>query len=751
MLERIVGWITQIAVKNWVAVVLLAMLVSIINYSLDQANWVRKDGVFLTVFSLAIGFGWLLARSRFRGWFVTIYALLLSAAAAVEAAASVLPSPGKVIGTPFFDLVADLNVRAFVFYLRAAGWVETYRAGQNIQDTGLFILLLSFMLALCGIWLMWTMVRTHSVLNGLLPIGVLFAINVHLSRQPLLTYFGFLFFSLLLIAYNSFNRQQKDWQRRRIDFPEQLGLEWGGSALALALVIVLIARAAPFIGTQEGWQAVNDLVNRARNRGSDTAERLFSGVQPPPPPIEAEPVVYINTPNLREIGEPISQGYETVMWVKTSDPPPIPADIGINAPPLTTHIHYWRSGIYGEYSGRGWQPVLLSPEIILQDEELPEAPPGRYLLRQDFEIVAQHSGSLFSVNNPLQSTAEVHLRNTRVGDSTVSEGPVNEYRVISAATRVTANELAAAPLDYPDQIREIYLQLPNSLPPRVNALAERIAGSAADPFQKSIRIQNYLRDNFPYNLYVEPAPEGRDVVDYFLFSEKSGFCSHYSSAMVVMLRSVGVPSRVVTGYAMGDFNQREGAYRVPVSAAHAWVEVYFPGYGWIEFEPTSAREPFIYPAVADQPVASAEVTPIERSKPNPLQPYLGALVIAAAIALLAMPFLLLRMFAASRNAPPVQVDVLYRRMRRALSWAGLAAVPSTTPDEYQALYAGRLENYTQLNKALDHATSLYRETTYSSRPPDQTRVRIASQLWQQSLSEWLTLWLKLRWERMKNR
>jgi hypothetical protein len=115
-----------------------------------------------------------------------------------------------------------------------------------------------------------------------------------------------------------------------------------------------------------------------------------------------------------------------------------------------------------------------------------------------------------------------------------------------------------------------------------------------------------------------------------------------------------------------------------------------------------------------------------------------------------MPFLLLRMFSTTRQAPVIQVDVLYRRMRRVLSWAGLTAAPSMTPDEYLALYCGRLQPYEQLSQALSQATTLYRETTYSPRPPDESRVRRASYLWQRSINEWLTLWLKEIWKRIKS-
>jgi hypothetical protein len=126
-------------------------------------------------------------------------------------------------------------------------------------------------------------------------------------------------------------------------------------------------------------------------------------------------------------------------------------------------------------------------------------------------------------------------------------------------------------------------------------------------------------------------------------------------------------------------------------------------------------------------------------------------VLAVGLILLALPFMLLQMFSPSRQASALQVDQLYRRIRRLLAWAGLPADPSVTPDEYLARYAGQLEPYFQLSQALRQTTSLYREMAYSPHSPDGQRVRIASQYWQNSIPDWLVLWLKAAWKRFRSR
>lgn len=750
MHERLFGWLLRLVNRNWVFLVLLASLTGAVSYSLDRANWVSDDQELIAAFTGGILLGWLLARSRYRGLFAAFYSILIAALSAIELTADIVPSTGQVLSLSA-DLLNELNLRAFQFYLRAGGWVETFQSGQNIEDTGLFVLLVGFLLALCGAWLMWELLRRRRALSGLLPIGLLFAINAHLSQQPLIGYAVFLLSAALLVARTAYSRQHEDWQRRGVDYPEQLGLEWGVTAVIAALIIVLLARIGPLAGTPEGWQIVSEWLKERQEQTSETAERLFSGVNSPPPAAGGASDVSVNVPNLGQVGSPIAQGYETVMWVTTSDPPPLPPEVAINTPLQSQPIHYWRGGIYSRYTGRGWEKASLAEENFPQPTGEIEPLAGRYLLRQDFQVVARHTGELFSVNDPLQTAGGPVLRATQADGSRLVVGPETTYSIISQATRVTANQLSAAQAAYPDSIAREYLQLPESLPARVQMLARRLAGSAEDPYQKVLQIQAYLRENFPYDLVVAPAPANRDVVDYFLFDQQRGFCSHYATAMAVMLRSVDVPARVVTGYAMGDYDRQRGAYRVPLSAAHAWVEVYFPGYGWVEFEPTAYRAPIEYPQESVVP-SGAPPSLAEAEMPTPQsQPYRVVLVVIAVIGLLALPFWLLRMFSTARQAPALQVDGLYHRIRRALTWAGLSAVPSITPDEFLALYGARLDRYDRLQKALRQATRLYRETVYSPRPPDAMCVRIASQLWRQSLGEWLVLWLRYRWQNFRTR
>lgn len=752
MFERFMHWVFDMFRRSGVTLVLLALMVSAMFNSFDEANWVSEDKSLLSIFIVSILFGFLLARSRFPGWFVTVYAVILSAALAVESVARTLPSAAALVIMPFHELLDEMSLRGYQFYLRVVGWVETLKAGENIQDTGLFIILLLFTLSLCGIWMIWSMVRKRSMLIGLLPTGLLFSINVHLSRQSPWNYLIFLFCALLLIARTSFNIQHEDWSRRRVDFPEQLGLEWSGVSFVLTLIVVAAAWAAQLFGTSEGLNILSEWMTRTQEQTNETAERLFSGVNRPPPADVEKPPVYVSLPEMGEIGGSVPQGFETVMYVTTSDPPPVYSDAGARSVESSGPLHYWRSGIYAAYNGKGWE---LAPMVRVTDQpvvDLPEQPPpGRYFLRQGFEIEAQHSGALFSANEPVQASQGVSLRGTQPDSSHLLEGEASSYAVISAAVQVTANQLAQSGVDYPQEIRAVYLQLPDTLPGRVRSIARRVVEDADDPYHKALHIQNYLRETYPYDFAVDPAPENRDAVDYFLFDSARGACGHYASAMAVMLRSVGVPARVVTGYAMGEYDPARSAFRVPVSAAHAWVEVYFSGYGWVEFEPTAYRAPVEY-TEEDQPLPQPQaVVRLDEPEDRIASPAAVVLVAAAGLLLLALPLMFLRMFAISHQAPERQARLLYNRVRKALAWAGLDGAPSMTPDEFLVLYQARLVDYNLLTQALRQVTDLYRQVVFSPRSPDTAQVRAASHLWRQALPDWLLLWLRAFWKRLSRR
>jgi transglutaminase-like putative cysteine protease len=166
------------------------------------------------------------------------------------------------------------------------------------------------------------------------------------------------------------------------------------------------------------------------------------------------------------------------------------------------------------------------------------------------------------------------------------EHPVGRYEATSDIAQPFAGELRAASHDYPPEILLNYLQLPR-VDARVVSLARQVTASSDNNYDKAAAIELYLRKTFGYTLQL-PSAVPRDPVANFLFERKQGHCEYFASSMAIMLRTLGIPSRVVNGFRTGEFNDLTSQYLVRASNAHSWVEAYFPGYGWISFDPTPA-------------------------------------------------------------------------------------------------------------------------------------------------------------------
>jgi hypothetical protein len=155
--------------------------------------------------------------------------------------------------------------------------------------------------------------------------------------------------------------------------------------------------------------------------------------------------------------------------------------------------------------------------------------------------------------------------------------------------------LRQAGTQYPAWIRQHYLQLPDNLPARVRSLAIELTATESTPYDQARAIEQYLRA-YPYTLQLPKPPGNVDLVDYFLFDLKKGYCDYDASAMVVLARAAGLPARLVIGYATGTYDEAHQRFVVTEADAHSWPEIYFPGYGWIRFEPTGGRPDLDRPA-----------------------------------------------------------------------------------------------------------------------------------------------------------
>src|SRR5579871_1243169 len=165
-----------------------------------------------------------------------------------------------------------------------------------------------------------------------------------------------------------------------------------------------------------------------------------------------------------------------------------------------------------------------------------------------------------------------------------SDHVISRYDATSDISKPSAAELRKSGLNYPPQISEAYLRF-QPVDPRIPQLAADITRSAKNDYDKAAAIENYLRTRFGYTLQL-PQTTVKDPLANFLFERKQGHCEYFASSMAVMLRTLGIPSRVVNGFRSDEFNDLTGNYVVRAKDAHAWVEAYFPGYGWQTFDPT---------------------------------------------------------------------------------------------------------------------------------------------------------------------
>jgi transglutaminase-like putative cysteine protease len=352
----------------------------------------------------------------------------------------------------------------------------------------------------------------------------------------------------------------------------------------------------------------------------------------------------------------------------------------------TTHRSYWRGETRSFYTGRGWQMSeaekhqavtgVRADQPLPQDAAYDDSQVKTIEVRQTFSFLTDQAYPVLFGSPFIQKLEETDgskaMQNRFLWSAKNGELRVNEkvkqpypksYTVISRMPVIDENGLRQAPLELPNPgAFADYLQLPDRLPARVRQLAADLTKDASNPYDKAKKIEEYLSTTFPYTSNPDTGKSrSRDFVDSFLFEIKEGYCDYYSTAMAVMLRSIGIPTRWVKGYASGVLENNEnplyglilgdsdsgGVYTVRNADAHSWVEVYFSGWGWIPFEPTSG---FSLPQAVLEPESSpelpADVPDIGETSPVNTQesaarhvvPYSIPVVILAAIAYLIWKF-----------------------------------------------------------------------------------------------------------------
>ena len=246
---------------------------------------------------------------------------------------------------------------------------------------------------------------------------------------------------------------------------------------------------------------------------------------------------------------------------------------------------YWRVDSYNRYTGSGW--VRSGEPRPYGDARLPAPPGDSTRLTQVFRVesatgVMPAAWRPLTVDGAPDDTVVTSEHGLSPGDQLESG---DRYEVLSAVPDATPEQLTRAPSDDPASITERYTQLPSSTPDRVADRTDEVVGGIENRYAATRRIEQYLEGNKAYSLDVE-RPDG-NVADSFLFEMDQGYCTYYATTMAVMLRTQGIPARVTVGYTSGQ-QVADTEYVVRGYDSHAWVEVYFPGEGWVRFDPTPA-------------------------------------------------------------------------------------------------------------------------------------------------------------------
>jgi hypothetical protein len=269
---------------------------------------------------------------------------------------------------------------------------------------------------------------------------------------------------------------------------------------------------------------------------------------------------------------------------------------------------YLRGMTFDHYDGQSWinrlgrrWPIRQTSQgtFALQGQQGGEQMAPELLYRQRILLEPLDTPVLFGV--PFMEMVSGKLPTVQVdgGGSFYLPVPVAnpiEYTVVSRPPTVLPADLrpASFPYQYHDAFLRYFTQVPPQLD-RIAVLARTVAQHARTPFEQAMAVQDYLARHYRYSLEL-PGSDETNPLEEFLFKRKTGYCEHYATAMAIMLRTLGVPSRLVTGFLATEWNEYGNYYVVRQQDAHAWVEIYLPHSGWIVMDPTPAVDENVAPA-----------------------------------------------------------------------------------------------------------------------------------------------------------
>lgn len=589
--------------EEWVSLPLLVAMIGAALWSIHTANWVAGTSRLFALGTLGLLAGLWLSRTGMRARWGLVLGLLLGGIASFIVSGNVVPWGERALehgrelwaatvawfggaGGPF-PLLPALQASAAAAadtWTRLVSWLNLAVSVDTATDD---LALLYFLgLAAWGMGLAGALAlfRRHDGLLAAVPAGIALAINMTLvqgSRTPFLVW---LVSFLALLVVSSLAGLRRRWDRLRLY--QAAHLREGIILVSTVVIAVIVAFALLTPRAAQNPLAVaweQHMVDRWAEL-KDALNRLFTGTGPGGSGARGDTLVLKEPPQL------------TPQVVFLAAPP------NPNPPDIPT-VRYWRGIAYETYTGRAWQ----NQNHQLKDDALERAGPAaneaRFPAAVSVQIVKPTSDVLYLPDRPARLSRTYKLQTPQSDQiepedfvalrlRRVPNNPV-AYSAVVYLSAASEEELRAAGTTYPAWVSR-YRQLPPGLPTKVQELAQQLTAGLTTPYDKAVAIERYVRD-LPQNPDIKAPPTGRDAVEYYLFEAKGGFFDYAATAMAVMLRSVGVPARLVTGYVLDTLDPQARAYVVQEKDRSAWVEVYFPEYGWIPFEPNGNRPPIVRP------------------------------------------------------------------------------------------------------------------------------------------------------------
>ena len=717
---------------GWFALPVYLVVISMYPLSLQHADWVDISEQFWWIAIFGVLAGTLMGNGRMR------FPRAILAGSAIGMITIVIATTyASTGGDTFRDKLTHLAILV-------NNWITQVLAGEAASDPTVFVLLLGASVWCATFVGSLVLARTGRIWDAVIFNGGCLVINVSVALTNL--YPDLIVFTLavlvLLVRVHIVNLQER-WTKQNIIPSGEMDWRLLRGGLTWTTVLVIMALVTPRVGAAEVLNGAWSTFEGPYHSVEAEWQRFFAGVSGP------SRLRGVSFSDSIRLGQAPNLGDRVIMTVE--------APSG----------HFWRAVTYDFYTGAGWRTTESDKADKIA---LPTA--DREKLEARFDIIVPHSNILFGANEPQK--ADVPYQFYTGQDKTYSTslhalnraqaaGTYTVTSLVSVADKQTLRKVAAT---YPDYIKSKYLQLPSTLPQRVKDLAHRLLDNIPNAYDKAETIETFLRSPpYSYSPQVKATPPGKDPVDYFLFDLKQDFCEYFASAMVVMLREEGIPARLVEGFTTGTYDSASNAYVVREQDAHAWVEVYFPQYGWIEFEPTPSQPPFPRPDAAVAPSDGGTISGDGGDTGDPNDPnrvnrgendvdpggdggaFTGDGVVAAvrsidprpALAFLGFLLLLLALAVARfnwrfRNHDPI--ESAWGKTRLLASYVGHPAHPSQTTYEFASSLGAAIP---ETREPVDTLAKVRVVSQYSAQGADDDARDAAETAWHQAASAMITL------------